>query len=169
MLETVREYGLEQLATSGEDEAVRERHATFFAEAAEAAAPSFLASEPRSSVAWIATELPNLRTATIWALAARHAEVALRLALATRHFMLRADPNEALGWLEAALALPGGTDATTRTDALFAAATLAQLSDLARADALAAESQDFAAAYGDVLRVAKALVVVARSPNRRRL
>ena len=162
LLETVREFGLENLAASGEDAAVRRRHAEHFAAVAEAVAPSFLAAEQGSSVAWIAAELPNLRAAAAWALTGGHADLALRLGTATQPFLyVRTGPAEGLRWLEAALALPGDAEPTIRADAALAAATLASLSDLERGDAFAGESLAIARAQRDALRVANALNILA--------
>src|SRR5262249_20430938 len=62
MLETVREYGREKLQESGEEEAVRERHAEHYLQLAEQARP-FL---NKPELAWLdrlETEHDNLRAA----------------------------------------------------------------------------------------------------------
>ena len=74
MLETLREYGLEALAASGEHDRVRQAHACYFAELAEAAEPILVglmpekAAEQREWLACLEAEHANLRAALEWAL-----------------------------------------------------------------------------------------------------
>jgi predicted ATPase/DNA-binding CsgD family transcriptional regulator/DNA-binding XRE family transcriptional regulator len=64
MLETVRAYGLERLATSGEEAAIRERHATYFQTLVAEARPD----RPRVQEwpSWVTRDLDNLRAALRW-------------------------------------------------------------------------------------------------------
>jgi predicted ATPase/class 3 adenylate cyclase len=81
MLELLREYGLEQLELSGEPEAVRHRHATFFLALAEQAEAS---RESADQVYWmnrLEQEHDNLRAALEWSKTAEGTgEICLRLA-----------------------------------------------------------------------------------------
>jgi predicted ATPase/DNA-binding CsgD family transcriptional regulator len=66
MLETVREYGLEQLAARDEESAARDAHAAFFLTLAEQAAPVMLGGNP---VAWLhrlAADHDNIDAAVDW-------------------------------------------------------------------------------------------------------
>ncbi|MCE7981923.1 MAG: hypothetical protein DYG89_12075 [Caldilinea sp. CFX5] len=82
MLETIREYGLTQLAASGEAEAIRRHHASFFLMLAEATAP-ILRTEQAKGLARLLEEHANLRTALAWSLGDTNAtELALRLTAA---------------------------------------------------------------------------------------
>src|ERR671931_237760 len=86
MLETVREYALEHLARSGEEEEIRRRHLDHFLALAEAAEPELFAAD---QVAWFARledEHDNLRTALAFALDSGDPLAALRLAVAVRRF-----------------------------------------------------------------------------------
>jgi predicted ATPase/DNA-binding CsgD family transcriptional regulator len=89
MLETIREFGLEQLAVSGELAASQERHAQFFVRLAEEADRHM---GERIEVDWLdrlEAEHDNLRAALDWCLAApNRAEVGARLASATRFFWI---------------------------------------------------------------------------------
>ena len=107
MLETVREYGLEQLETSGEGHATRTRMATWCLALAEQAEPVDFGGDV--SPAWVVRldeELPNLRAAINWLLARGEATHALRLLVATEDFWTQRlmSYTELHRWLAASLA-----------------------------------------------------------------
>lgn len=86
MLETIREFGLEQLLATGEDEAARDAHASWCVRFAEEAG-SHLAGPDH--LAWwnrIEAELGNIRGAHTWLFARGDAERALRLGSALAWF-----------------------------------------------------------------------------------
>src|SRR5215207_9814753 len=167
MLETAREFALELLEQSDEAEAIHTRHAAFFVEVAAPVASRFFGSEQRLDLARLAAELPNLRAAATWALKHGNADIALRLGVTTQPLMyMRARGQEAVQWLEAALAMPGDANPGVRADALFAAASMAEpMGDLERAAVLADESLTLARAHGDRVRAARALNVLAIAPE----
>ena len=108
MLETVREYSLEQLDASGEADAVRLRHARWCHDLAEGFVEPIWA-EDREALGRLDAELGNLRAALGWLERVGDGEGLLRLAWALQGFWethgLR---TEAIGWFERGLAL--GTD-----------------------------------------------------------
>ena len=81
LLETVRQYGLEKLAESGEAEAVRNRHRDHYT-----AAATTLRSQARGDgaplIPWAEIEMDNLRAAHAWSCDAGEFEPALQLASA---------------------------------------------------------------------------------------
>jgi predicted ATPase/class 3 adenylate cyclase len=84
MLETIREFALEQLAERGDLEEVRRRHAELFLELAESAG-----EVPREPEAWLdraEAELDNLRSAIAWARESGEGRIELRLAAALGRF-----------------------------------------------------------------------------------
>jgi predicted ATPase/class 3 adenylate cyclase len=110
MLETIRQYGRDRLATDGADDELARRHALHFCELAELAEPHLLATD---QVAWqerLEREQDNLRGALAWCLGSREAEIGLRLATALwRFWQQRGYLREARASLEALLAIEGGT------------------------------------------------------------
>ena len=106
MLETVREFGLEQLADSSEEEGItRGRHAAWCLALAERAAPELLGPEQRRWAERMEAEHANLRAALAWLTERGEAEPALRLAGALFLFwFLRGHLREGTAWLEQALA-----------------------------------------------------------------
>ena len=68
MLETIREYGLERLAESGEEEETRRRHAHWVMTLAEAAEPHLFGPCEREWNNRFDAELGNLRAALAWSL-----------------------------------------------------------------------------------------------------
>jgi predicted ATPase len=71
MLETIREFGQERLAETGEEAEVRGEHARFFLELAERAEPKLRGREQLIWMERLETEHDNLRTALDWALSNR--------------------------------------------------------------------------------------------------
>ncbi len=86
MLETVREYGLERLADSGEEDAVRRAHAAHFLALAEAAAPAIEATADPALLDRLAAEHDNLRAALAWASQRGETATLARLAVALAWF-----------------------------------------------------------------------------------
>ncbi len=83
MLETIREYAMEQLARSGETATIRRAHAAYFLALAEAAEPQLVGGPQQApSLKRLAVEQDNLRAALQWALEARETELGLRLGIA---------------------------------------------------------------------------------------
>jgi predicted ATPase/DNA-binding CsgD family transcriptional regulator/DNA-binding XRE family transcriptional regulator len=125
MLETVREYGLERLAESGEEDAVRRALATWCLELCERAEPRMYVPEAPAWLARLDAERDNLRAALAWSIDQDEAELALRLAGDYFWLWLRRHPAEGRGWLERALAAPLDVAPAARAKALFALGTLA--------------------------------------------
>jgi len=67
MLETIRQFAEDQLATSGEIIEVRNRHARYFADKEIEVTALWDSPRQRQAYDWFNTELPNLRTAFRWA------------------------------------------------------------------------------------------------------
>ncbi len=126
MLETIREYALEQLALSAEVEAIQQRHALHFLALAERAEPQFYDQE---QVAWldrIEIEHDNIRAAHEWLLQRGVVEPALQLTAALRYFwFVRGYHREGCERLVRTLARPEATLPTAaRARALNAAGYL---------------------------------------------
>ena len=132
MLETVREYGLERLTESGEEEETRTNHAAFFLALAEEAEEAFRGKDEKVWLDRLEAEHDNLRGALEWSLGigevrARHA-VPLRLAGALgRYWFVRGYYNEGRRWLEEALAKSGEASASVQAKALSNAGVLMML------------------------------------------
>jgi len=152
MLETIREYGLEQLEASAEAGEVRRRHATHYLALAEGAEPRLLGAEQRGWLGRLAAEYDNLRAALghLQAEASRD-EGGLRLAGALALFWyFRGPASEGRGWLERMLRASGPASAPVRVKALIGAGILARIQhDLAEARTLLEEGAALARSIGD--------------------
>jgi len=104
MLETIREYALDWLEESGEADAIRQQHAHFFVELAEAAEPHLYGAGQQTWVTRLEVENDNLRSALAWAI--EHARaIGLRLTGALGWFWhLHGHHREGRDWLLRALA-----------------------------------------------------------------
>jgi predicted ATPase/DNA-binding CsgD family transcriptional regulator len=162
MLETVREYAREQLAASGEAEAVQQRHADYYLALSERIGPGIQGPEQAASRAVLAAEQDNMRAALQWLLEREEpggAEDALRLIRAVHPFWeQRMHLSEFRGWLDRALAQAGPRATPLLAWALQRAASLARWhGDFEKAKALGEQSLAMATELGDDFEIANAL------------
>lgn len=103
MLETLREYGLEQLAAAGVETSARNRHATWYLDRAAPFAPGYEQadqSEP-ADVERLEGEYSNVRAALVWLEASgRDAELRLLVMRLRSFWYLTERYAEALRWCE---------------------------------------------------------------------
>ncbi|HYN68965.1 MAG TPA: adenylate/guanylate cyclase domain-containing protein [Candidatus Eisenbacteria bacterium] len=152
MLETIREYAAERLATSGEERIVRDRHAAHFRRLAETA--RYVLTDPRRDeiLDQLDRELPNLRAALRWSLEGGDLDAGLAIASDLGDYWdIRGHSGEgrdALGpLLRAAASRPPSALAARATNV---AATLAAWHvDFAAAGVLGAEALRLAEELGD--------------------
>ena len=126
MLETIREYAIEQAMERDQWDGLRERHAHAFAELASEAAGHVMGTGSRTSLDRLDLEHDNLRAALGWCME-HDTETALLLCHRLwRFWQRRGHLTEGLERAEAALALPdAAAHPAARADALSAAAGLA--------------------------------------------
>lgn len=164
MLETIREYALEQLESSGEAEDARRAHAAYFVSRAEEAERALLGP---SQVEWLnrlEREHDNVRVALHWAGSGGDVDSGLRLAGALWiYWLVRGHVREGRDWLTRLLRV-AGWPSSTKTDrqqnvapcgrqhvakALFTAGFLAAFEDIEAAGALYEHSLAIWQALGD--------------------
>ena len=104
MLETIREFGLEQLAANDDEDSARQAHARHFADRADRMWIAIVGESDEPAVHRLQPEIDNLRAALTWAL--EHEPIAaLRMAGALAYFWLMyGTVTEGLIWAERALA-----------------------------------------------------------------
>jgi predicted ATPase/DNA-binding CsgD family transcriptional regulator len=126
MLETIREYGREQLAASGEEPAVRTAHAAYFLTLAEQSVPDRYERGNPPAAARLPVELGNLRASLAWAFEHGQAETAVRFGGALAYFWWRSGSHqEGVDWLDRVLAMEGASP-TARARALLGSGRFAQ-------------------------------------------
>jgi len=159
MLETIRDYGREMLAASGEADVVQREHALFFQRLAERAAPEL---DGPNSVAWLdrlEIEQANLRAALAWSLDRDDAAIGMTIAIgAYRFWDARGHIEEGRTWLDRVLAAAVDAPLSLRAQAYQAAASLAGSQD----DVHGSEALDWAALeiqrqLGDAVGIARTL------------
>ncbi|MGH2616462.1 MAG: ATP-binding protein, partial [Thermomicrobiales bacterium] len=125
MLETLREYGLERLAASGETEVTRERHAAWCLALAERAEPVIVGPRQAEWLDRLEGEHDNLRAALAWTLERGNPEHGLQLAGALWWFWwMRGYRAEGQATLERLLTLPAEVSRPVRAKGLLAAGGL---------------------------------------------
>ncbi len=151
MLETVRAYGLEQLAAAGEDELLRAAHLAWFLAYADRAAPHTRGSGAETWLDRLTPDHDNLRAALARAVARGEKASALRLSVALLDFWyLRGHIPEGRRWLEASLAIGGDAPAIHRARAWHGLGEFAHdLGDAPRAASAIEEGFALFRALGD--------------------
>jgi non-specific serine/threonine protein kinase len=159
MLETVREYAVEQLAGSGEQRAIEGRQTAYVLALAERAERELHGPQRGTWLARLEAEHDNVRAVLERTLAGGDAETALRLGGSLwRSWAMRGHYREGRRWLDRALAARAGAPAAVRAKALNGAGCLARNhGDYARASALLEQSLELRRELGDEGGVAAAL------------
>jgi predicted ATPase/class 3 adenylate cyclase len=126
MFEVIREFGSEQLAASGEEEAVRRDHAAWCLAFAEQTGPSADGPDAAASLEALEREHANLRAALAWLAERGDGGRLVRLAGALWPFWREHTYyREGRRWLELALALGAEAPAADRLQALKGAGAMA--------------------------------------------
>ncbi|MFL5759248.1 MAG: LuxR C-terminal-related transcriptional regulator [Thermomicrobiales bacterium] len=127
MLQTIREFGVEQLAASAEAETVHRAHASWCIELAERTEPELHGPAQHQWWRLLETEHDNLRAGLTWLDQVGEVETCLRLAAALSSFWwFGGHLREGSRWLERALARAGAAPARVHAQALEGAGFLTQ-------------------------------------------
>ena len=134
MLETVKAYGAEQLAASGELDQVRRAHTKYFAELVRQGSKELRTASQLHWIARFDADNENLIDALRTAIDLGEADTAIGLvSVLGEYWNMRGRPAEAVTWFEAALAVPGPTDPVIRASTLmmYSLGTLSAGEDIA--------------------------------------
>jgi predicted ATPase/DNA-binding CsgD family transcriptional regulator len=160
LLETIREYGLECLQASGEQEAVQQAHANYYLALAEEAAPHLTDAEQVQWMDQLDRERENVRAVLQRGMSGADEEVEQVLRLGTAlawYWYVREHASEGRRWMEWVQAQGRGSS-LLRAGALHQAAILAQwLDENELAQALSSESVARYREVGDTRGMAWAL------------
>jgi non-specific serine/threonine protein kinase len=161
MLQTIREFGLEQLAAAGEDDAVRARHAAWALAFAEETEPAVWGPDQIYWLDRLELEHPNFRVALEWS-ANHDPETALRLARSLWWFwQTRGYLSEGRGWYDRLLATTAPVTPIVRARALLASAFFASVQGEGdRGAQLAREAISLAEEAGDARIRARGLFTI---------
>src|SRR5919199_480705 len=163
MLETIREYALEQLQASGEEERIQQQHVLYFLALVEAIAPKLHGPDEPAAFQRLEAEHDNLRAALTWSLA--HGEPELGQGIARVLLNLgtlagyQGEHGQAQALCKESLALFQALgDKHGRASALHDLAWLVQRTgDYPRARELSEESLQLFREVGDLRGIASAL------------
>src|SRR5215203_1083702 len=103
MLETIREFGLDQLAAAGEVDSTRRRHAEYFVTFSEKLSAELSQATEPELLERLAAEHDNIRAALVWLDQQGDEETSIRLAAGLGWFwFVRGFGTEGISWLERA-------------------------------------------------------------------
>lgn len=120
LLETVREFALEKLEQSGEEERLRRQHLVLFTELAERTQSLMTGGEMKPALDRLEMDHDNFRAALQWSLDGHHLELGLRAAAALFRFWMFHGQHTSEGrrWIERAVAASGPAASLPRARAL---------------------------------------------------
>jgi predicted ATPase/DNA-binding CsgD family transcriptional regulator len=162
MLETIREYAAEWLASTGEIEATRRAHAAYFLALGEQHQPEPFLPDDKHALVLLESEHTNLRAALAWLAAADRAADFHRLVGALSWFwFVDGHIHDGRRWLDLVVARGEETPAEARAKivVVLGLIVLAQ-GDHHRAGQLATEGLALACAAGDALGATRARIVL---------
>jgi predicted ATPase/DNA-binding CsgD family transcriptional regulator len=166
MLETIREFGLEQLTHTHELESARRAHAAYYLKFAEDARQGLTGADQKSWLQRLEREQDNLRAALHWAMEHNQAEFAQRMAGALQPFWFRRGRwSEGRRWLEDSLAMESSAtlNQSIRANALYGAGMLARFQgDFAQARMLCDQSLEIYRALANQTGMLKTLAQLCR-------
>jgi predicted ATPase/DNA-binding CsgD family transcriptional regulator len=166
MLETIREFGLEELTSTHELESARRAHAEYYLSFAEDAERQLTGADQKNWLRRLEREQDNLRAALHWAIEHQEGELAQRMAGALQAFWLtRGYWSEGRRWLEESLAMDSGAALApaVRAKTLYGAGVLTRFQgDFARARMLLEQSLTLYRPLADKTGVLMALVELSR-------
>jgi predicted ATPase/class 3 adenylate cyclase len=169
MMETIREYALEQLASNNDESGMRDAHAAYYRQLVEEADGHLLLPGQETWLRQLEIDTPNVRAALEW-LSSHHPASALALAGALRWFwLIRGNLGEGLAILERTLALNGGASPAIRARALIGLGFLAVIAgDLGRAESALSDGQTLAQGADDPWEITWALLGLGNAAGDRR-
>jgi predicted ATPase/transcriptional regulator with XRE-family HTH domain len=158
MLETIREYALEQAQEAGETETLKRGHAEYYQALAEQLGPALRGHELAATLARLDREHDNVRAVLAWAVERGEGEIAQAVSGAIwRFWSIRGYISEGRSWIAKALAMPPRRTANWAR-AANAAGNLAQTQvDYVEARALHEETRSVYTELGDKAGTARAL------------
>lgn len=152
LLQTIRTFALERVATDGREQDLRRRHAEAYLALLREAAPYLLGSQQAAWLDRLGLDRANIRAAVVWAIDAGDVTLALRIvAIAWRFWQQIGELIEGGELASAALAVPGAEAPTDdRLHAVAAAGGIAYWrGDVAEATRLYEEERNLAVRLAD--------------------
>ena len=166
MLETISEFGWDELARTDELEAARHAHANYYLSFVEEAESYLTGADQKAWIKRLDLEQDNLRAALHWAMEHHEAETAQRIAGALQPFWFRRGHwSEGRRWLEDSLVIESNAtlNQSVRANALYGAGMLARFQgDFTRARMLCEQSLALYRTLIDKAGVVTALVQLSR-------
>jgi predicted ATPase len=159
MLETIREFALDRLIASAEEQSIRDFHASYFLDLSERGESALNGPNQARWMNRLETEYGNLRAAMAWWIERQDASSSQRMGSALWHFWAASGRlNEGRDWLDRSLALSPGERTATRAQALLRRGNLAiDLAEYPQAQQLYEESWSSFRELDDDLNACRAL------------
>lgn len=162
LLETLRQFALEQAGAADQLSSTRDRHLAWFVDLAERADQALHGPDQAAALTSLDQEQDNIRAALGWAVEAPRTELGVRLAVGCAYYWeIRGHRFrvEARGWLDQLLDQPGATETAHSARALNWSATFAaELFDFPRAAVRFGQARAAAERAADAGDLAEALL-----------